>query len=229
MLEFQFRDPYVIPSYGDDAENPCAPVTIIGPITHRRVRIIVRGNVEALAVIFEPVGFYRLFGVPVSPLAERGTEGHAVLGPDVSRLHERLGNLSSFAERTAILNGFFLDRMRITGLTPTLHGLQSLSAQGRHSSVRGISRELTISSRQLERRSLESFGVAPKMIARIARFQRALRMRGTGAATWTQIAHDCGYYDQMHMIRDFRIFAGDAPGRSFPEISPGHLINFCLD
>jgi AraC-like DNA-binding protein len=29
---------------------------------------------------------------------------------------------------------------------------------------------------------------------------------------WTQIAYECGYFDQMHLIRDFKEFAGLAPG-----------------
>ncbi|MBK8142870.1 MAG: helix-turn-helix transcriptional regulator [Chitinophagaceae bacterium] len=30
--------------------------------------------------------------------------------------------------------------------------------------------------------------------------------------SWTQIAYECGYFDQMHFIRDFKQFAGVAPG-----------------
>lgn len=218
MLEFQFLDPYRIPSYRDETENPCSPVTVIGPITHRRVRIVVRGEVEALAVIFEPIGFYRLFGIPVWRLAEIGTEGQAVLGPAISRVHEELGNSRTFNDRTAILNRFFLSSARRRHI--------DTDASGYNRSVLATSREFALSSRQLERRLLECIGVAPKTIMRMARFKAALRMRATQTTSWTQIAHATGYYDQMHMIRDFRIFAGDSPGRSFAEIAPGHLINF---
>jgi len=29
--------------------------------------------------------------------------------------------------------------------------------------------------------------------------------------SWTKIAYEAGYYDQMHMIRDFKLFAGVNP------------------
>ncbi len=56
MLEFQFGDPYDVPVYGLDLPNPSVPITIIGPIPARNVRIIIRGRVEALTVLFRPLG-----------------------------------------------------------------------------------------------------------------------------------------------------------------------------
>ncbi|MCP2038630.1 helix-turn-helix domain-containing protein [Chryseobacterium sp. HSC-36S06] len=29
--------------------------------------------------------------------------------------------------------------------------------------------------------------------------------------SWTAIGYEAGYYDQMHMIRDFKVFAGVNP------------------
>ena len=58
-------------------------------------------------------------------------------------------------------------------------------------------------------------GLSPKRLARIARFQRALRVledpsieSRRGAIT----AADCGYADQAHFVRDFRDLAGCPPG-----------------
>ena len=227
MLEFQFRDPYRIPSFSDESENPCSPITVIGPISRRRVRLIVRGDVSALAVIFEPSGFYQLFGAPASPLAERGTEGHAVLGPGVSKLNQRLGNSTSFSQRVSLLDDFFLFRLQRSKSKPDqLHGFRAFLQAGTHSKVAQVARELGMSARQLERKSLEYFGVSPMMLTRISRFQRALTMGTREAISWLQIAHASEYYDQMHMIRDFRTFAGGPPTKSFASIAPHHLINF---
>ncbi len=227
MLEFQFRDPYRIPSFGDDSENPCSPITVIGPVSRRRVRLIVRGDVSALAVIFEPAGFHRIFGVPAYPLAERGTEGHAVLGMGVSRLYEELGNATGFPRRAALLNAFFLRRLQRSGNKPSMvHAFRTFLEDGSRNTVAHVSKQTGISVRQLERKSLEYFGVSPRMLARLSRFQRALTL-GTGEAdSWLQVAHAADYYDQMHMIRDFHAFAGAPPAKAIATIEPYHLIHF---
>jgi AraC-like DNA-binding protein len=227
MLEFQFRDPYWIPSFSDDSENICAPVTVIGPISSRRVRLIVRGNVSALAVIFEPAGLYQLFRVPAAPLAENGTDGHAVLGADVTKLYERLGNAPSFGRRVMMLNNFFLERLQRSTRAPQLpHGFRPLLDGGQHAGVARVAKQLGISTRQLERKSLEYFGLSPAMLSRISRFQRALTLGTQQNTSWLGVAHAAEYYDQMHMVRDFRAFAGGPPTKAIATIQPHHLINF---
>lgn len=58
-----------------------------------------------------------------------------------------------------------------------------------------------------------SVGMAPKVFARVQRFQQTLqRIEAGKAINWTTIALDCGYYDQPHFNHDFRAFAGMSPG-----------------
>jgi transcriptional regulator GlxA family with amidase domain len=67
--------------------------------------------------------------------------------------------------------------------------------------------------RQFERVSKERIGVPPKLFARLVRFSKAYRLRERlPLLSWTSIAFECGYFDQMHLIRDFKEFAGVAPG-----------------
>jgi AraC-like DNA-binding protein len=229
VLEFQFADPYEVPIYGIDKPNPSAPITVIGPITWRRARILIRGHVEALAVLFQPLGFHALFGVPVSPLADEGTEGHSLIGPSVSALNERLGNAASFQERTQLLNIFFLNRLtQVRPLDSVGMALERLIAPGRQITVSEVARQAGISPRQLERLSLQYAGMPPQTMMRIARFQRALRLKVEGNPSWTDVAHGTDYHDQMHMIRDFRAFASNSPVRAFEQFKPGHLSRLTL-
>jgi transcriptional regulator GlxA family with amidase domain len=68
-----------------------------------------------------------------------------------------------------------------------------------------------LSSRQFERRFVQAVGIPPKLFCRIQRFQRVFSVLETGKSAWADAAVQCGYYDQAHLIRDFREFAGKPP------------------
>ncbi len=51
-----------------------------------------------------------------------------------------------------------------------------------------------------------------KLCARITRFQAALDSKARSRAkSWTDVAHEFGYHDQMRMIHDFEGFTGETP------------------
>jgi len=57
--------------------------------------------------------------------------------------------------------------------------------------------------------SLRQVGMRPKLYARVARFEAALDSKARSSnKSWTNMAHEFGYYDQMHMVHDFADFAG---------------------
>jgi AraC-like DNA-binding protein len=53
-------------------------------------------------------------------------------------------------------------------------------------------------------------GASPKQLASIVRFRHAVRAYRPGL-TLTQLAYDAGYFDQSHLIREFRAFTGLTP------------------
>jgi transcriptional regulator GlxA family with amidase domain len=69
-----------------------------------------------------------------------------------------------------------------------------------------------ISRRQLGRLFQERIGIGPKSLGRLGRFQRALRgLDGNPRSSLASVATRAGYFDQAHMSRDFRLFAGTTP------------------
>jgi AraC-like DNA-binding protein len=58
----------------------------------------------------------------------------------------------------------------------------------------------------------EHVGLTPKLFCRVRRFRAALdRIENGIPVRWAELAADCGYFDQAHLIRDFRAFAGITP------------------
>jgi hypothetical protein len=55
-------------------------------------------------------------------------------------------------------------------------------------------------------------GISPKFYSRLVCFGKAwLLKENNPAMTWTRVAHECNYFDQMHLIRDFQTFADANP------------------
>jgi transcriptional regulator GlxA family with amidase domain len=79
--------------------------------------------------------------------------------------------------------------------------------------VQDLADSASLSPRQFRRICLERTGLTPKRLARVLRFRRALAHTGQERATdWAQVALDCGYYDQAHLIIEFLEFSDLAPG-----------------
>lgn len=77
--------------------------------------------------------------------------------------------------------------------------------------VESVAGRLGVTARHLRRAFTENIGIGPKEYARTVRLQRALRM-ATTSCDWARVAADAGYYDQAHLIADFRQFVGLTPG-----------------
>lgn len=86
--------------------------------------------------------------------------------------------------------------------------------------VASLAETVGLTRRQLERRFAEEVGIAPKSLASVIRFRRALDAIVASDADFSAIALQCGYVDQSHMIRDFTRFAGAPPTRFVANDAP---------
>jgi AraC-like DNA-binding protein len=153
----------------------------------------------------------------MSGLADRAYDAQSVIGSIASEVEERLAEASSFRERVRIATDFLLQRLEERGasdaVTATANGLLLKHGELR---VDDAAARVGMSIRQFERRFAEQVGMPPKRYARIVRFNAALNAKMTAPRRlWTDIAHEVGYYDQMHMVKDFERFAGESPSTFF--------------
>jgi transcriptional regulator GlxA family with amidase domain len=82
-----------------------------------------------------------------------------------------------------------------------------------HLSVSGFADAAGLGDRQLRRACYRHSGLGPKQLSRILRFRHASNLMRRGVTDFAGLAVACGYYDQAHMIRDFRDLAGISPAR----------------
>jgi AraC-like DNA-binding protein len=78
--------------------------------------------------------------------------------------------------------------------------------------VAEVARSTGWSERRFSQIFREQVGLSPKVWCRVQRFQRAVKLLHAGAdVRWTELALDCGFYDQSHFANEFRAFSGIDP------------------
>ena len=171
------------------------------------------GHVRSFAVFLKPLSFWPLFRIPSSVLVNKEYDAEDLLGPGILDLWSKLEECRTFQERIFAAERYLMPvASRALGRTliaRTAHHMLDRNGAIRIGEIAGHAR---LSVRQYERRFQEEVGLTPKTFARTTRFQRALdAKRLFPQRTWLSIAHEFGYFDQMHMVRDFQILGGDAP------------------
>lgn len=173
------------------------------------------GRAFCLQVDFTPIGARRFFGLPMDEMARRVVTLDQVLGREADRLADRLFQAPDWAQRFDIAEAAIA--RRIAAAAPAdagiLHAWQRIQRRGGTLAIGALARELDCSRKHLVARFRDQIGLAPKSVAAIARFNRALALLEGGARPdLADIAVQAGYFDQPHFNRDFLALAGITPG-----------------
>ncbi|HET8948275.1 MAG TPA: helix-turn-helix domain-containing protein [Candidatus Polarisedimenticolia bacterium] len=180
--------------------------------------IVVRPGtrVETWGIRFRPGGAAAFFDAPMPELTGRFVDLADVVGAG------GLAGLEPFhaarpADRARCLEAWLVARLggRAADPLPALAARAIVRARGRVR-IDDLSSRLGLGARQLERRFLRGVGIPPRALARLVRFQQVFRLvhaRPATAGAWADVACDAGYYDQAHLLRDFRELAGTTPPR----------------
>jgi AraC-like DNA-binding protein len=216
-IEFTFGDPYLVRSVDDSRLGLTYPVTLIGAKTHQRIQLGLQGHIETFTVLFQPTALHRLFSLPAGLIVNEGYEADAVLNLRLALLRTELGEAKSFSQRVEIADRFFRRLIARVNNRPGLEAVvgKMISQQG-CVRVQALADCTGLGLRQFERLFTSHLGIAPKAYARILRFEAAIHRKSVSSHNWTTIAHELGYFDQMHMIHDFQALSGESPKQLTP-------------
>jgi AraC-like DNA-binding protein len=170
--------------------------------------------------VFQPGGLSALLSGPADALTNQHFDGRAVCGAWVDDLRNRLGASPSFAARVRHADQCLLRRWLTPGAHPeVMAAARALLSRSGSLRIADLVAQSGLSARQFERIFASHVGMSPKVYARVVRFEAALkRKKQAPALRWTDVAHEVGYYDHMHMVHDFQLLAGATPSSLAPEV-----------
>lgn len=153
-----------------------------------------------IGVHFRPCGAFAFFTQPMTEFSDRVTDLDAIWGAGAGRIRDQLGNAGSAEERFHILTKALLARLQDG--RPGVEAVRAALDGG----------PVSFTDRTLRRRFRELIGQSPKTVQRLLRFQRIVEQLDTlRSVNWSALAIAEGLYDQAHLIREFREFAGLTP------------------
>jgi AraC-like DNA-binding protein len=166
-------------------------------------------------VAFRSGGAFPFFREPADEVAEAHVELGSLWGRGGATLRERLLEVSARTRSPEAI----LDLLERELLARTVRPLErdpalefAVSALDRGATVAGVLSRIGGSSKRFLREFCERVGLTPKRFERIRRFRRVVdSIELERPVAWAQVAIECGYYDQAHLINDFREFSGITP------------------
>jgi AraC-like DNA-binding protein len=187
------------------------------------IQVASSGPVRTVAVRFKPGAAGVFLGVPLHALTDQRADIDRLWGRgEADRLADGLWTSElSDRQRIGLIEKQLVQRLAGRDASADAlvrRALSALEASNGGLRIEALAAQLGVSRQHMAARFRDQVGLPPKLYARICRFRRATSaLKAAATPDWAQLALDCGYFDQSHLIHDFQEFAADAPERFRPK------------
>lgn len=177
------------------------------------------GSINLLGVRFHAHGIFPFLHLPLVEMTDRVVALHEVWNNFSKELEPRLFEAPDDRRRINLVEDLLLTMVGKYDMHADTHvknAVECIASKQGLISIEELTGQIGLGRRQLERKFALQVGVSPKLYTRIIRFQKIFNLvQRTEKYKWPDVSVDCGYYDQSHLIRDFKTFSGRTPSDYF--------------
>lgn len=167
-----------------------------------------------ITVVFQPYAARAFLRIPLQLFHNRNISTDEVEDRELSDLSKRIADTPDNDYCIRLIEQFFIHRL----VSLPEYNLKRMSAVLQEIRIRPqvnameLSGIACLSKKQFSRIFVDYVGTTPKEYLRVVRMQRALYLLQTDTTlSFAQVACECGFFDQSHMINEFRFFSGYTP------------------
>ncbi len=168
-----------------------------------------------ISVTFQPHGTKAFFALPVNELFESTLSVEDMGDPALTELQNCLTDAPDILSCVRLIEAFLINRLNV--VKAYNHGrmnavMQAINAG--ESNIEKLAQISCLSYKQFKRIFSEYIGANPRDFLRVIRFQKALyTLQIYPGTNFTKLAGECGYYDQPHLVNEFKAFTGYTPSQ----------------
>jgi AraC-like DNA-binding protein len=183
--------------------------------------VLPTGKISMLSVQFFPHSAGLFFNIPVNELANETLDLNDIIGTTARELEEQLNDLPKLEDKVKLIEDFLYLRLSCKteyNWSRIYHNISLINQSKGKITLDQLASDACLSRKQHDRIFKRMVGLAPKQFLKVIRFQFTLYAhQQQPIESLTELAYRCGYYDQSHMINDFRELSGITPKQYFNE------------
>ncbi|PXV63584.1 AraC-like DNA-binding protein [Dysgonomonas alginatilytica] len=190
------------------------PQSFIGGLSTEFTELTSTGNVDMIVVVFQPFGARAFFALPMSEFFNSCISVNDIGDISLKELANQIQDNTDSLSSIALIEKHFIKQLHSFDDHNYKRIVTAIEAVNNQPliNINSLSDMTCLSNKQFTRIFTEYVGAKPKEFTRIIRFQRALYILQTNPQiSLTQLAFECGYYDQPHLIKEFKTFSGCTP------------------
>ncbi|MCD0471465.1 helix-turn-helix transcriptional regulator [Flavobacterium sp. JAS] len=193
-------------------------IELLGHLTLPTRLTVAQGTSVLIARIY-PHASALFFSDPLSEFTNYATDMYDVALGENRELYDRIMETDGLANKIAILETYFLQQLkknetRLKKVSMVQALSQQISLDHQQLDLPVLAQQSGLSERYIQKLYLSNIGISPVAFTSVLRFNKSLQLVLNTTQSLTEIAYDCGYYDQAHFIKEFRKFTGITPSAS---------------
>lgn len=187
--------------------------------------IVVSGKLSLFSISFQPYGAKLFFDIPSNEFYDQNIPLKYILKDKAFELESELYKSKTFEDKIRIVENFLKHqlqkRIKEYEVKRIMKSVALINQSKGVIDIETLSSSVCLCRKQYERIFAEYIGSSPRQFLRTVRFQNTLQEKQRNKnIQLTDLAYTCGYYDQSHMINDYKLLSGKTPTQYFSECEP---------
>lgn len=199
--------------------------TILNGLPRSYYDLSITEKLSMFSISFQPHGAKMFFGIPSNEFFDQNVPLEFIIKNSVDEFESDLNQSNSFRDKVCIAEKFLMTQLfnhyKEYEAKRMAHSIALINQAKGQITIEKLFSASFLSRKQYERTFSSYIGTSPKQFLRIVRFQNTLYQKQKDRnISLTKLAYHCGYYDQSHMINDYKLLSGITPTQYFSECEP---------
>jgi AraC-like DNA-binding protein len=182
--------------------------------------LILTGNLSIFAIYFLPHGLSMFLDLPIKEIFNQSIPLRLIIKDTINKLEDEISSADTFEKKISIAEKFLMSQIRKNEkkykYDRIKHTIYKINQAKGIIDIEDLASQTFLSRKQFERTFAEYVGTSPKQFLQIIRFQNTIYEKSQNPhIRLTDLAYNCGYFDQAHMINEFKKFSGITPKKYF--------------